>query len=299
MSRMSRRHPGGKGPASSRQHAGSTPLLPTLVFSLLLTLVFTLVTYVLPQVEGEAPVEKEVKLGELTLDAFVALGQDLFEGKGTCTLCHKPPPLGRAPDIQGTDLVTTAKERLADPRYQGKAADATSYIRESLVAPGAFVVAGWGQKGSNDSISPMPAIDKPPIELSQVEIDAVIAYLQAKDGHEVRVPLPTAAPPAAVKAPAAVAPVPAKTAEEAVVKFGCQACHSMLGTESPVGPSLKDVGARLSLEEIRQSILEPDAQVAPGFAPGIMPGDFAVRMTVKELQMILSLLVASGAEPKQ
>lgn len=272
---------------------GQSPLVAILVFSLGLSLVFTLVTYVLPQVEGEAPQETEVKLGDLTMDGFVALGQELFEGKGTCTLCHKPPPMGRAPDIQGTDLAATAAERLADPRYQGGAKDPEGYIRESLVEPSKYVVAGWGQKGSNDTISPMPAIDKPPIQLSPVELDAVIAYLQAKDGHEVTVALPTEAPAPATQTVAGAAPAPAETAEAAVAKFACQACHSMLGTESPVGPSLKDVGARLTPEQIRQSILEPNAEVAAGFAPGIMPGDFAARMTVKELEMIVALLVGS------
>ncbi|MEA3278263.1 MAG: c-type cytochrome [Pseudomonadota bacterium] len=273
-----------KGPRRS-------PLLATLGFSLGLTLVFTLVTYILPQVEGEAPKETEVKLGELTMDGFVALGQELFEGKGTCTLCHKPPPMGRAPDIQGFNMVDTAKERLADERYKGEAGDPAAYIRESLVDPSKYVVVGWGQKGSNDTVSPMPAIDKPPIQLSPVEMDAVIAYLQAKDGNEVSVALPTEAPAPAEKAAAVgAAPAPAKTPEEAVAKYGCQACHSMLGTESPVGPPLSDVGARLSQEQIIQSILEPDAEIAEGFSEGVMPGDFAEKMTVRELEMIIELL---------
>jgi mono/diheme cytochrome c family protein len=217
---------------------GRSPLLTTLVFSLSLTLVFTLVTYILPQVEGEAPKETKVELGELTMDDFVALGQELFEGKGTCTLCHKPPPMGRAPDIQGSNMVEMAKERLADERYKGEAGDPTAYIVESLVDPSKYVVAGWGQKGSNDTVSPMPAIDKPPIQLSNVEMDAVIAYLQAKDGNEVTISLPTESPAPTEQeagAPAGAAPAPAQTPEEAVGKYACQACHSMLGTESAVG----------------------------------------------------------------
>ncbi len=272
---------------------GGSPLLSTLAFSLGLTLVFTLVTYILPQVEGEAPRETEVKLSELTMDGFVALGQELFEGKGTCTLCHKPPPLGRAPDIQGGNMVEMAKERLADERYQGAAGDAGAYIIESMVDPSKYVVTGWGQKGSNDTVSPMPAIDKSPIQLSPVEIDAVIAYLQAKDGNEVTVALPTESPAPVMEQGGAAtggAPAPAATAEEALAKYGCQACHSMLGTESPVGPKLDDVGARFAPEQIRQSILDPNAEIAEGFSAGMMPADFAEKMTVKELQMIVQLM---------
>ncbi|MEW8416611.1 MAG: cytochrome C, partial [Candidatus Thiodiazotropha endolucinida] len=99
----------------------------TLGFSLGLTLLFTLVTYILPQVEGEAPVEKAVDLSALTMDDFIALGEDLFNNKGTCTLCHKPAPLGRAPDIQEADMVSLINERLADANYQGEAKDAAGY----------------------------------------------------------------------------------------------------------------------------------------------------------------------------
>ncbi|MCK5921474.1 MAG: hypothetical protein KAG66_11075, partial [Methylococcales bacterium] len=72
-------------------------LAKVLGFSFALTLVFTLVANMLPQVEGEAPVDEEIDLGELTMDSFIATGESLFSGKGTCTLCHND--LGRAPDI--------------------------------------------------------------------------------------------------------------------------------------------------------------------------------------------------------
>jgi mono/diheme cytochrome c family protein len=271
-----------------------SPLPMTLAFSVGLILVFTLVTYILPQVEGEAPKETEVDLDSLTMDDFVALGQDLFEGKGTCTLCHKPPPMGRAPDVQGEDLVAAANERLADPRYQGAAKDAAAYIHESMVDPSAYVVAGWGQKGSNDTVSPMPAVDKPPLLLTVVEIDAIIAYMQSKDGNDITVELPTGdAAPLPVAEAGGAAPAPAKTAGEAIAKYGCQACHSVLGTESAVGPSLADVGARLDVEPIRQSIIDPDAVIVEGFDKGMMPQDFADKMTVRELQMIVQFLAGS------
>jgi cytochrome c5 len=139
----------------------------------------------------------------------------------------------------------------------------------------------------------MPAIDKPPIQLTAVEMDAVIAYLQAKDGNEVTISLPTESPAPTEQeavAPAGAAPAPAQTPEEAVGKYACQACHSMLGTESAVGPSLADVGTRMPREQIRRSILEPNAEIAEGFTEGVMPGDFAEKMTVKELEMIVQLL---------
>ncbi len=269
-------------------------LAKTLGFSLGLTLLFTLVTYLLPQVKGEAPIEKKVDLSTLTMEDFITLGDDIFHNKGTCTLCHKPAPLGRAPDIEGDDMVAESVKRLADPRYKGEAKDAEGYLRESMVDPSRYVVAGWGKKGSNDSESPMPHVDKPPIQLSPMEIDAVIAWLQAKDGNEVTVALPTAEAAAAVASvgsgsDGAKAPAPAATAEEAVAKYACVSCHAMDSKDTLVGPGLVDVGARLSPEEIRQSILDPNAVIAEGFPPA-MPPDFGMKMTVNELEMIIKYL---------
>ncbi|WP_260292643.1 c-type cytochrome [Sedimenticola hydrogenitrophicus] len=275
-------------------------LIKTVGFSLGLTLVFTGVANMLPQVEGDAPVDVKVDLSALTMDDFVAMGEDLFNNKGTCTLCHKPAPLGRAPDVQGTNMVAITTERLADERYQGKATDAASYILESMLEPSAYVVAGWGKKGSDDAESPMPAVDKAPIQLSDIEVDAIIAYLQAKDGNEVTVVLPS--PDAAAEvaksdaAPggAGAAPAPAASGEEAVAKYTCTACHALDNDDTLVGPGLGHVGARLNEGEIRQSIIDPNAVIAEGF-PAAMPGDFAEKMTVRELEMIVKLL----AEKKQ
>ncbi|MCU7810331.1 MAG: cytochrome c [Candidatus Thiodiazotropha sp. (ex Notomyrtea botanica)] len=270
-------------------------LLKTLGFSLFLTLIFTLVTYILPQVEGEAPVEKEVDLSALTMDDFIVMGEDLFNNKGTCTLCHKPAPLGRAPDIQGVDMVSLSNKRLADEKYQGEAKDAAGYIIESMIDPGRYVVATWGKKGTNDTESPMPAINKPPIELSSVEMDAIIAYLQAKDGNDVTVTLPSPEDTESIASTDAKTtgstslPAPAATAEEALGKFACRSCHAMDSTDTLVGPGLVDIGSRLNKDEIRQSIIDPNAVITEGFPPA-MPTDFAEKMTVKELELLVTYL---------
>jgi len=264
-------------------------LIKVLGFSLTLTLGFTLVTNLLPQIEGEAPVEKTLDLGAFTEESFVALGEELFKGKGTCTLCHNN--MGRAPDILKMNMVETADERLSDSRYQGDSKEAEAYLRESMLQPSLYVVKGFGKKGTHDSVSPMPAIDKPPIQLSEIEMNAVIAYMQAKDGNPVTVPLPSAeAVPITTEEKQTTAPAPiAETAQEAIKEFGCTACHSILETESPVGPDLRTVGSRLSADEIRQSILEPNAVITEGYSP-MMPGDFADKMRVKELEMIVQFL---------
>ncbi len=271
---------------------GGPVLLKVLAFSFALALLFTLVANTLPQVEGEAPVETEVALGALTMESFIALGETTFSGKGTCALCHNE--LGRAPNLLSMDVVAVTRSRLEDPAYRGPARDVEEYLRESLVEPDAYVVKGFGKKGTNDTESPMPAVDRPPIQLSGAEIDAGIAFLQAKDGHPVTVALPSESPPsppiAVAEAATGADAAPALTVEAAAAKYGCAACHTMLGTESPVGPPLTGVGARLSAAQIRESILDPDAVVTEGFAAGMMPGDFADKMTVRELELLVGYL---------
>jgi len=266
-------------------------LLKVLGFSLSLILVFTLVANLLPQL-GEAPVEEEINLGELTMGSFVALGEQIFSGKGTCTLCHNN--MGRAPDLRVDNVVENAQKRMSDERYQGKAIDVEGYLRESMVEPGAYVVAGFGKKGSNDSESPMPKVLNPPIQLTEVEIDAIIAFLQAKDGNEVTVELPTDTPVMADKT-GVEAPQVAQSAEEVLAKYSCTACHAVMESGATVGPGLKNVGNRLSANEIRQSVVDPAAVIAEGFPP-IMPPTIAENMTVKELEMLVRYLTQQKSE---
>jgi mono/diheme cytochrome c family protein len=261
-------------------------LTKPLGFSVALILIFASVTYVLPQMKGEAPEETEVAVGALTMESFIAMGEKLYEGKGTCALCHNK--LGRAPDLLAFDVAKVSLERIADSRYQGKAKDAEGYLRESMLQPSAYVVKGFGKKGSNDAESPMPAVDQAPIQLSELETSAIIAYLQKKDGNPVTVALPTAVPADQKKDEGAGAkPALAQSPEEVIAKFACAACHSVLKTESALGPSLNDVGKRLKIDQIRSSIIDPKAEIAKGFPP-IMP-DFPT-MTITELELIVRFL---------
>lgn len=164
------------------------PLIKIIGFSLGLTMVFTVITNTLPQMRGEAPVEEVIDLGSLDMDALVVLGEKLFHARGSCALCHNNA--GRAPDLLAMDVVAVSRQRLSDPRYGGAADSAESYLLESMMAPSAFVVAGYGVRGSNDTESPMFDVRAAPAELSPLEVDAIIAFMQYKDGHPITVSLP-------------------------------------------------------------------------------------------------------------
>ena len=161
-----------------------------------------------------------------------------------------------------------------------------------MVAPSKFVVRRYGKEGDP---SPMPVIDKAPIGLSKIEMGAIIAFLQAKDGGKVTIALPTDAPTVVDTIAKAEPPKPAASAEEALSKYGCTACHAILQSPSTIGPELKTIGSRSSREEIRQSIIDPAAIIATGFPP-IMPPNFADKMIVTELEMLVDYLASSKAD---
>lgn len=263
-------------------------------FSLLVILSYTLFANILPQFQSSPPEEEEVETAALDRPGQIAWGERLFTGKGTCTLCHNA--MGRAPDLLAMDLGKQFARRLADPRYAGPAKDldgpraVEAYLRESLFQPSAFVVAGYGKKGTNDTVSPMPDASAPPVSLAQAEIEAVIAFLQARAGVAVTVPLPAAA----VAAPATAEPGeegPATTAEAAIEKFACKACHDLGGSGAEVGPELADASERLGGDGLRRAILDPNAEIAAGFEADIMPQDYGERMRASELELLIDYLL--------
>lgn len=260
---------------------------------------YALIGNILPQVVHEVsrfPDEGGLDLGSLTMESFIARGEEVFTHPQKCVLCHNDR--GRAPNIPAQNMVEIGAQRIKDPRYGtaaggkaelAKATTSEEYLRESILTPGAYVVTGFGTKGSHDTVSPMPDVTRPPLSLSTVDVEAVIAYLQAKDGNDVTVALPTALP-APAEASTAVAEAPAATPEAVIEKYGCQMCHTLLGSGGEVGPNLSAVGTRRDVESIRGKILDPMSSVVEGFPAGVMPQDFGNRMTAKELDMLAKFL---------
>lgn len=240
--------------------------------------------YGIPQIKSAPPpAEEKVDLGAMTMDQFVALGARIYNGKGTCTLCHNA--MGRAPMLDKIGAVSA--ERLIDPGYKGAAKTVEEYLHESLVKPSAYVVPGFGKAGSNDAESPMPDVSGGGIGLSETEIKAVIAYLQDSSGSEVTVSIPAmhAAETAAPEASSAL-----KTPEAVIAKYNCGTCHAVAGQAGKLGPSLARIGATRSREYLRQAILDPDAVIAKGYAPGLMPRTYGEQLKAQELEMLVNYL---------
>lgn len=263
-------------------------LLAVAVFSLLTIGFFTWFSnFGIPQIEPAPPPEEEaLDLSALSMPQFVALGARVFEGKGTCTLCHTAVG-GRAPLLDNVGSVVA--ERLKDEAYKGKAEDVESYIYESMVDPSAYVVAGFGKAGTGDTVSPMPNVESGSVGLGQAEIKAVIAYLQDRSGLEVTVAIPAGAEEEA-GAEEQEARAPIESPEQVIVEFGCGACHRVAGEEGEVGPDLRRIGQHRNRASLRRSILAPNAEIAKGFESDAMPSDYGEKMYAKELEMVVDYL---------
>ncbi|MBI5874760.1 MAG: c-type cytochrome [Deltaproteobacteria bacterium] len=265
--------------------------LKVVIFSLAVIIFYAFYAgSMIPQVKpAPPPAEAKLDMGSLTMEQFIQMGDEIFHGKGTCELCHNPVG-GRAPLLDQAGKV--AEERLKDSRYKGKAKTGEEYLRESMVEPSAFVVVGFGVTGTNDTQSPMPNVSTGAIGLKGFEVDAVIAYLQQKAGVTVTVQLPKEAPSAAAKEEAHPA-APAKTAEEVVNKYGCGACHKIAGQQGALGPDLTKIGAKKNKDYLRRGILNPNADIAPGFPAGMMPPDYGTKILAGEVEMLVDYMAKS------
>lgn len=258
-------------------------------FSVLMVAMFAAYSNLgIPQIEpAPPPKEEKIDLTSMTMDQFVALGDRIFNGKGTCTLCHNS--LGRAPSL---DVIgETASQRLEDARYEGEASDVEAYLFESLIEPSAFVVEGFGKAGTNDSESPMPNAVSGGISLSEPELAAVVAFLQDKGGLEITVEIPTDLGDAEEEEEESGEPrEPITDPLELVSEYSCDACHIVRGEGGDLGPDLSTIGAIRDAASIRQSILDPNAVIAEGFEEGLMPEDMGDEMYAVELEILVDFL---------
>jgi mono/diheme cytochrome c family protein len=130
------------------------------------TAFYAYVGQMVPQKEVLPPQETNLT-GNLTTAEMTNIGRQIMEGKGFCLTCHTIGKTGalRFPDLAGVDA--RAKSRVAG-------LNDVEYFAQSMYEPTAFVVPGFPPA--------MPAVNKPPIGLTDQEILCVIAYLQSLGG---------------------------------------------------------------------------------------------------------------------
>lgn len=236
-------------------------IVGVVILTVLATAFYAYVAHMVPQKVTYPPEEVEIS-ADMTTEEMVKVGEEIVGGKGTCLSCHtigSHDDALRFPDLGGVGA-------RAGNRKPGM--DDIEYLAESLYDPNAYIVEGFNPG--------MVAVSKPPISLSDQEILTVIAYLQSLGGTPT-VTMDTklkwqGTSPATTPAPSGGTAVAStgQTGKELMTTYACLTCHNVDSPDKLVGPSLQDVGARMSAAEIYESIIDPDATVAEGFAPGLM-----------------------------
>jgi hypothetical protein len=313
-------------------------------------------------VVGDLTMEEFAEMGRVIIFGAKQVAGQKSIGKGQCPLCHTFDPgdnMGRCPNLFGVEERSHA--RIKEDRYASspmaigelepasgivKGAPAEipeeyrrqhgpdeltgeDYLRESLMCPTCYVVTGFGKDG--DTKSPMPVIVKPPISLSRVEVNAVVAYLQSKDtpGEFASVTVPLPQDDAGNTGGAVVED--ASSDEEAptfvtgnediqamINTLGCPLCHTIPGVEGAMGElgpvlhektnapnRIKDPNykgkATNTKEYVRESILNPGAYVVfnevegEAFPDGLMPTTFGEMLSVKALDKIVDFISQTEA----
>jgi mono/diheme cytochrome c family protein len=241
---------------------------------------YTAVAQMIPQLESAVPEVLDLSAG-VTPEILVPAGEGLFIGAGGCTACHG---LGsRAPNLRIDHAGEgTIGERCGD-RQPGMGCK--EYLYESMTQPNAYLVDGF--------TGIMPNASR---QLSDEQIWAIVAYLEDQGGEvtvtasDIQSGGSTAAPAAAPVAPASFSA--ATDPMELLTQNACFGCHAIDGNGPPIGPAFDGMGSRLTADQIRRGILDPNAEAAEGFEQfaGMMPATFGQQMSAQQLEAVVQFL---------
>jgi hypothetical protein len=231
--------------------------------------------------------------------------QGLPVGRGQCPACHvilEGQRPNRFPRLIG--VMARAAERIKEERYRvfaqrhaeagepktgirPHAKTAGEYLIESIYCPSCYVVEGLGVQETADTVSMMPIIPRPEIGLSDYEMVAVVAYLQATEaqgdpskvtakedwenyfGKKLMLPEGADKKPLSVAAPQDLSKVglSKETPEEIIEKVACYVCHKIPGVPiaqvGTIGPllTLKTTAAkRIQSPEYQRALQEGRAR---------------------------------------
>ena len=83
--------------------------------------------------------------------------------------------------------------------------------------------------------------------------------------------------------------------ESVFTTAGCGGCHAFepAGTDAQVGPSLNNIdpGGQPLEEFVRESIIDPNAEIASGYQPSVMPETYESSLSDEQLDALVQYLV--------
>jgi mono/diheme cytochrome c family protein len=193
-----------------------------------------------------------------TSSADAGRGRTLFVQK--CGTCHAMAEAGTTAQI-GPDL----DHAFAAARAIGEDSDTIEGVVKAQVE---------FPRPSNDN----PAASMPADVVTGQDLEDVAAYVGMYAG------VPGAAPPK----------VPGGPGAQVFANNGCGGCHTLAaaGSGGVTGPNLDEsLVAGDSMAAIEAMIVDPNAEIAKGYPPDVMPQNFGETLSKKEIEDLVQYLV--------
>lgn len=186
-------------------------------------------------------------------------GRVLFIEK--CGTCHTLAQAGTSAQV-GPNL----DDAFASARAAGEGGDTVEGVVKAQVE--------YPRPSNQD-----PAVSMPADIVTGQDLDDVAAYVGLYAG------VPGAAPPK----------VPGGPGAQVFANNGCGGCHTLKAakTGGVTGPNLDEVIPGQSEAMVHESIVDPNAKIASGYPPNVMPGNFEQKLSPKELQDLVKYLLES------
>jgi mono/diheme cytochrome c family protein len=199
-----------------------------------------------------------------TGSADIERGRVLFTQQ--CGSCHELAQAGTAPGV-GPNL----DDAFAVARADGMDSDTIEGIVAAQVE---------NPRPSTDN----PAVSMPADLVTGKDLEDVAAYVARYAG------VPGATPPK----------VPGGPGAQVFADNGCNGCHTLAEANAggTTGPNLDEVLPGQTLAMIRESIVDPNAEIAQGFPPDVMPTTYEQDIPADQLADLVNFLVeATGGSP--
>jgi mono/diheme cytochrome c family protein len=194
-----------------------------------------------------------------TSSADPTRGRVLFVQK--CGVCHTMAEAGTTAQI-GPDL----DDAFAAARSAGEGGDTVEGVVKAQVE---------FPRPSNDN----PAVSMPADVVTGQDLEDVAAYVGLYAG------VPGAAPPK----------VPGGLGAQVFASNGCGGCHTLAAAKSGgvTGPNLDEVLPGQSAAMVEKSVVDPNAEIAKGYPPNVMPANFGQTLSAKEIEDLVEYLLDS------
>src|SRR6185312_9517624 len=183
-------------------------------------------------------------------------GRVLFVEK--CGVCHTMAQAGTSAQI-GPNL----DDAFASARAAGEGGDTVEGIVKAQVE--------YPRPSNSD-----PAVSMPADVVTGQDLDDVAAYVGLYAG------VPGAAPPE----------VPGGPGAQVFANNGCGGCHTLKAAKSGgvTGPNLDEVLPGQTEAMVHEDIADPNAKIATGYPPNVMPATYEQTLSSKELEDLAKYL---------